>query len=220
MLITSPAAITAQIEAVPASVTTASWAAPPKIVGPAAHPIAAGISPSVIASPSTNPNGIAGTNSGTASAIARRSICPTTMAGEGTHRQRDRYAPDVDLTGAWRATPATDDLRRDAIGLDVDDGDWPEIRVPGHWRDHPEFADSDGPLLYRHTFTMPEPATGRRRWITLDGIFYQADVWLDGAYLGDPEGYFSPHTFDVTAATTPSTDWRCLKGCAIDWHNA
>jgi hypothetical protein len=40
---------------------------------------------------------------------------------------------------------------------------------------------------------------GRRRWITLDGIFYQADVWLDGAYLGDPEGYFFSHSFDVTS---------------------
>ncbi|HEY4332278.1 MAG TPA: hypothetical protein VGM78_06905, partial [Ilumatobacteraceae bacterium] len=29
-------------------------------------------------------------------------------------------------------------------------------------------------------------------------IFYQADVWFDGAYIGDPEGYFFPHSFDVT----------------------
>ncbi len=111
----------------------------------------------------------------------------------------DRYAPAVDLNGVWRATPADDDLRRDAIGVDVDDSAWDEIVVPGHWRNHPSFADSDGPLLYRRAFTMPEPGTGRRRWITLDGIFYQADVWLDGAYLGDPEGYFVPHSFDVTA---------------------
>ena len=99
----------------------------------------------------------------------------------------------------WRVTPADDDLRRDAIGLDVDDSGWAELVVPGHWRNHPEFADHDGPLLHRHRFRLPEPADGRRRWITLDGVFYQADVWLDGAYLGDPEGYFFPHTFDITA---------------------
>ena len=23
-------------------------------------------------------------------------------------------------------------------------------------------------------------------------------MWLDGAYLGDPEGYFFPHSFDIT----------------------
>ena len=52
--------------------------------------------------------------------------------------------------------------------------------------------------MYRTRFTAPTPQDGRRRWVTLDGIFYQADVWLDGAYLGDPEGYFFPHSFDIT----------------------
>jgi beta-mannosidase len=96
-------------------------------------------------------------------------------------------------------TPASDALRRDGIGPAVDDSAWDEIVVPGHWRCQPAFADSDGPLLHRRRYTMPPPAEGRRRWVTLDGVFYQADVWLDGAYLGDPEGYFFPHSFDVTA---------------------
>ncbi len=99
----------------------------------------------------------------------------------------------------WRATLADDDLRRDGIGTDTDDSSWPQVTVPGHWRSHPDFADSDGPLLYRRRFEVGEPATDRRRWLTLDGIFYQADTWFDGAYLGDAEGYFTPHSFDVTA---------------------
>ncbi len=105
----------------------------------------------------------------------------------------------MELNGGWRVAPADDDLRRDAIGLDVDDSTWTELTVPGHWRNHPEFADSDGPLLHRRRFALDEPPEDRRRWLTLDGVFYQADVWLDGAYLGDPEGYFFPHTFDITA---------------------
>ena len=99
----------------------------------------------------------------------------------------------------WRVTPADDEQRRDGIGLATDDSSWPQITVPGHWRSHPEFAESDGPLLYRRRFDVDELPAGRRRWLTLDGIFYQADVWFDGAYLGDAEGYFMPHTFDVTA---------------------
>jgi beta-mannosidase len=105
----------------------------------------------------------------------------------------------VEISGIWRAAEADDDLRRGAIGLDTDDSAWEEIDVPGHWRNHPKFAASDGPLLYRNRYTAPEPGSGRRRWVTLDGIFYQADVFLDGAYLGDAEGYFTPHTFDITA---------------------
>jgi beta-mannosidase len=104
----------------------------------------------------------------------------------------------MELSGRWVAAVADDDVRRGGIGLDSDDVGWAPVDVPGHWRNSPAFASSDGPLMYRHSFSAPPPPPGRRRWITLDGIFYQADVWLDGAYLGDPEGYFFPHTFDIT----------------------
>ena len=104
----------------------------------------------------------------------------------------------MELAGRWVATEANDDIRRFGIGPDVDDSGWTPIAVPGHWQHTPEFAGNDGPLMYRHRFTAPPPADGRRRWITFDGVFYQADAWLDGAYLGDPEGYFFPQSFDVT----------------------
>lgn len=105
----------------------------------------------------------------------------------------------MDLSGLWRAREADDDLRRDGTGIDLDDSSWDEIDVPGHWRSHPKFATSDGPLLYRKHFDQAAPGDGMRRWITFDGLFYQADVWLDGAYLGDPQGYFFPHSFDITS---------------------
>lgn len=117
-----------------------------------------------------------------------------------------RTLGEVELNGTWRAREADDELRRDGIGLDVDDSAWPTVTVPGHWRSDPKFASSDGPLLYRHRFSQAPPPDGVRRWITLDGIFYQADVWLDGAYLGDPQGYFFPHSFDVTALAQMAGD--------------
>ncbi|HRE02097.1 MAG TPA: hypothetical protein PLV68_12415, partial [Ilumatobacteraceae bacterium] len=67
------------------------------------------------------------------------------------------------------------------------------------WRDSDEFATSDGPLLLRRRFEFPAPADGERAWVVLGGVFYQADLWFDGAYIGDPEGYFFPHSFDVTS---------------------
>ncbi len=104
----------------------------------------------------------------------------------------------ADLSGTWKVAPADDDLRRDALAADHDDRSWDTVPVPGHWRDQTALAGSDGPLLYRRSFSMSPPPAGRRRWITFEGVFYQADVWLDGAYLGDPEGYFVPHTFEIT----------------------
>lgn len=104
----------------------------------------------------------------------------------------------MELSGEWRACVADDDVRRDGVGLDHDDRSWPHVAVPGHWRSTPAFAESDGPLLYRHRFHLEAPDAGQRRFVTVEGVFYQADVWLDGAYLGDPEGYFFPHSFDIT----------------------
>jgi beta-mannosidase len=105
----------------------------------------------------------------------------------------------MDLSGTWRAAPASDERRRSGLGLDADDHHWSEVQVPGHWRDEADFAFSNEPLLYRKQFTAPPPQPGERRFVVLDGVFYQADVWLDGAYLGDAEGYFFPHSYDITA---------------------
>ncbi|HEX7094506.1 MAG TPA: hypothetical protein VF183_01395, partial [Acidimicrobiales bacterium] len=55
------------------------------------------------------------------------------------------------------------------------------------------------PVLYRRTFTHPGPARpDGRLWLRFEGVFSQGDVWLDGSYAGDTEGYFVPHAFEVT----------------------
>ena len=128
------------------------------------------------------------------------------MRPPGSDRRPSVTCRVVELSGSWRALAADDELRRDGIGLDVDDSTWPEVDVPGPLALGPRrLGQSDGPILYRRRFELPPPAAGQRRWITFDGIFYQADVWLDGAYLGDPEGYFFPHSFDVTALRGSAT---------------
>ncbi|MFZ9628845.1 MAG: glycoside hydrolase family 2 protein [Ilumatobacteraceae bacterium] len=112
----------------------------------------------------------------------------------------------MELRGRWVARPADDDVRRDGVGLDVDDTGWDDVPVPGHWCAAPAFTDARGPLLYRHRFHLEPPAAGERRFVTLEGVLYQADVWLDGAYLGDPEGYFFPHSFDITSLSRLAGD--------------
>nr|AGC71333.1 beta-mannosidase [uncultured bacterium A1Q1_fos_515] len=112
----------------------------------------------------------------------------------------------MELTGTWRVIAADDELRRNGVGFDRDDANWDEIVVPSHWRTHPTFVAHDGPLLHRLRFEHDRPADGERLWIVFDGIFSQADVWLDGAYLGDPEGYFVPHAYDVTSLMRLGTE--------------
>ena len=60
--------------------------------------------------------------------------------------------------------------------------------------------------MYRKDFELDVPNEGERRFIVVDGLFYQGDVWLDGAYLGDPEGYFIHHAYDITALASLDTE--------------
>ncbi len=118
----------------------------------------------------------------------------------------------LDLGGEWRLAVADESLRRAYPDPGFDDAAWATATVPGHWRTVEGFGRVDGPVLYRRAFEWgtstagQDPAAGggapggTRWWLVLDGVFYQSDVWLDGTYLGDTEGYFFPHAFEVTEA--------------------
>ncbi len=104
----------------------------------------------------------------------------------------------MDLGGGWQAAVADDDLRRVYAEPAYDDGDWIPTRVPGHWQSTPALATCAGPVLHRRSFTTGGLDAGQRAWLELDGVFYQSDVYLDDQYLGDTEGYFFPHRFEIT----------------------
>ena len=116
----------------------------------------------------------------------------------------------VVLRSGWRAAIADEELRRGYPDADFDDDGWEPVAVPSHWRTVPAFADTDGPVLYRTHFDTPPPTeragVGDRSWIVFDGVFYTSDVWLDGTYVGDTEGYFFPHVFEITDALAARTE--------------
>lgn len=104
----------------------------------------------------------------------------------------------MDLGGTWKALVGDEALRLSFAEPDLDDAGWHDLAVPSHWRCDDAFAGVDGPLLHRRRFEAEAPEDGERAWLVFDGLFYLGDVWLDGAYLGDTEGYFLRHTFEVT----------------------
>ena len=104
----------------------------------------------------------------------------------------------MELDGIWKATAANEELRRTFASLDHDDSAWPQVTVPGHWHTEDALETVDGPVMYRRHFDHRAPTAGERLWLIFDGVLYQGDVWLNGTYVGDTEGYFAPHEFDVT----------------------
>ncbi len=124
----------------------------------------------------------------------------------------------TDLSGTWRAAPADDELSLVFADADFDDGSWEPAEVPGHWRSMPAFADCDGPLLYRHPFTTAEPidAEASRWWLVFDGIFYESDGWLDGAYsatrraTSSPTPSRSPNSSRTAPSTSSLSRWPAI----------
>lgn len=109
------------------------------------------------------------------------------------------------LPGPWRAHATDDDLRRAFIEADFDDVEWLPVEVPGHWAEQPKLAGRRS-VLYRTVFSLPDDteAGAGRHWLVFDGIWQSADVWLDGAYLGPTDGWFTPHEFDITEQVAAS----------------
>lgn len=110
---------------------------------------------------------------------------------------------EIVLDGPWRVLVGDEHRRRLAVDPAIDDSGWPiaptgRDGAPGHWCRIPGAETSGGPAVYRTDVVADPPAAGRRRWIVTDGVLYQADVYLDGAYLGDLEGTFSRGAFEIT----------------------
>jgi hypothetical protein len=53
------------------------------------------------------------------------------------------------------------------------------------------------PWWYKNEFTVSEDAGGSSAFLRLEGVDYFCRVWLNGQYLGEHEGYFSPFEFEV-----------------------
>ena len=59
-------------------------------------------------------------------------------------------------------------------------------------------------VWYEHEITVPSEMTARRL-LHFGAADYQADVWLDGQYLGGHTGGYTPFVFDVTDLTAPGS---------------
>ncbi len=107
----------------------------------------------------------------------------------------------------WFIHPSSDDLRLVALAQPHNLA-WKPVPVPSEWRFLNDFADHAGAVLYRTTFDTPATGPRERLFVKCGGIFDQADLWLDGAYLGDQDDYFAEHLYDITdlAKLEPSHD--------------
>ncbi len=114
-----------------------------------------------------------------------------------------------ELQGPWRSkfevTHSADGKRPEAPGWlreDFDDSTWEKTAVP-EWRWSPvqhggRWYPASCILWYRTRFDAGSAPPGRRAFLCFAGVDWEAEVWLNGEFLGRHKVYYEPFRFDVT----------------------
>ncbi len=103
------------------------------------------------------------------------------------------------LDGKWKAYPDPNNKGESLgfYGILVDDSDWYDINVPGHWQEEIEdLREYTGVVWYRRKFSYEKKK--KIVWLRFNGVFYKTTVWLNEKKLGCNEGYFFPFKFNIT----------------------
>jgi beta-galactosidase len=118
------------------------------------------------------------------------------------------------LTAIFSKSGKTDNT---ALGLQFNDSSWRKLNLPHDWAvelpfvNHPDFdvmAHGYKPVggrfpetsigWYRKKFFMPAADSGKRYAIEFDGVFRDAEVWLNGIYLGRNQSGYVGMRYDIT----------------------
>ena len=126
------------------------------------------------------------------------------LAGAGPDGSPRR---DVLLQDGWRF------IKEDVAGAEAvsfDDSGWEKVRVPHTWNAVDAQSKADyyrGAGWYRKAINLSPEVAGasatKRTYLRFEGVSTVADVFVNGAKLGQHRGAFGAFCFDATAALKP-----------------
>jgi Glycosyl hydrolases family 2, TIM barrel domain/Glycosyl hydrolases family 2, sugar binding domain/Glycosyl hydrolases family 2 len=111
----------------------------------------------------------------------------------------------LSLSGPWRFA-----IDPEAVGHtqgwmqpDFEDDEWWTVAVPHTWNVMPGYANYTGIAWYRRQLTLSSVARETHVRLRFGAVFYLAQVWWNGVYLGEHEGGYTPFEFDVSGLAQP-----------------
>jgi beta-galactosidase len=112
----------------------------------------------------------------------------------------------IDLGGEWQLVldPACEGLQRGWVKDHFPDDRAVITNVPGLW--NLTYPDYEGVAFYRKTFQVGDEWNGGVCLIQFEGVSYRGEAWLNGIYLGNHEGAYTPFWFDLTQALRPGEE--------------
>ncbi len=104
------------------------------------------------------------------------------------------------LDTGWRFTTNT---VSGAQAVGYNDSSWTTVNLPHTWdipdgQSYPSSAYYRGIGWYRTHYTVSNSYAGLHFFLKFDGAFSDANLWINGDYLGEHQGGFAAFVFDVT----------------------
>ena len=114
----------------------------------------------------------------------------------------------IPLSGEWCFSIDKDQVgeQQGWANPNFDDSSWMTVSVPHTWNVMPEYSEYEGLAWYRRTFMVPTESQKAHLRLRFEAVFYLARVWLNGQYLGQHEGGYTPFEFDVTSVAKPGKE--------------
>jgi beta-galactosidase len=108
-----------------------------------------------------------------------------------------------------------------AQATNYNDSSWTTVNLPHTWdipdgQSYPPSAYYSGIGWYRTHYTVGNSFAGLHFFLKFDGAFSDANVWINGNYLGEHQGGFAAFVFDVTPYVNVGAD----NVIAVELNNA
>ncbi len=123
------------------------------------------------------------------------------------------WKPDFD-DSAWPAIPVPSNVELSGYGIPI----YVNIQYPWCWHGaepNPPFIPETEPNntvnAYRRTFEVPEDWSGRRVFLTFDGVNSFFDLWINGEKAGMGKDSRTPVEFDITPYLKPGKNLLAVE---------
>jgi len=135
----------------------------------------------------------------TGSLMAAAAVVPALPACANEIAQEYRGRSVLPINRRWRysatAPPAAHERNFDDSKFDRVTIPHTNIRLPWHSFDEKSYEFVS---IYRRRFRLPAAAHGKRVFVDFEGVMTASKVWINGAYLGEYKGGYTPFSFELT----------------------
>ena len=117
--------------------------------------------------------------------------------------------PDVSLDGTWHfQLPAPNEFWKEQ----GEPEGWKTMPVPGDVFREGHRIKEDQPFAYKRKVLIPEDYAGKQIRLRFEGAHDYARVWVNGTYITDHQGGWTPWECDITSAVKPGQEaWIALE---------